>query len=120
MSLEQFLQLPEEEPALEYWDGEVTQKPWPNGPHSALQCGAGEQIGRLAGPGRPFRVFPGVRVTFAGASTVPSLVAFRRERVPRDPTAMSPRISRRRPTSPSRASRPGSRGPSYWRAAVGT
>ena len=26
MTLEQFLRLPEEEPALEYWDGEVTQK----------------------------------------------------------------------------------------------
>ena len=84
LTLEQFLRLPEEEPALEYWDGEVTQKVAPKGPHSAVQWGVGEQLLRAAGPGRPFRVFPEARITFSGVSTVPDLILYRRERVPRD------------------------------------
>lgn len=84
MTLEQFLRLPEEEPALEYWDGEVTQKVAPKGPHSALQYGLGEQISHLVGSGRPFRVFTEARITFSGVSTVPDLLIYRRERVPRD------------------------------------
>src|SRR3954470_7062976 len=84
LTLEQFLRLPEEEPALEYWDGEVTQKVSPKGPHSALQSGFLMIIARLTGPGRPFRVFPEARITFSGVSTVPDLVVYRRQRVPRD------------------------------------
>jgi Uma2 family endonuclease len=86
MTLEQFLRLPEEEPALEFWDGEVTQKVAPKGPHGALQYGLGEQISHLAGRGRPFRVFTEARITFSGVSTVSDLVIYRRERVPRDPS----------------------------------
>ncbi len=85
LTLEEFLRLPEAEPALEYWRGEVTQKVSPKGPHSALQYGFGEQISRAVGPGRPFRVFTEARVTFGGVSAVPGLIAYRRERVPRDP-----------------------------------
>ena len=36
MTLEEFLALPEEEPALEYADGEVTQKVSPNCWHGKL------------------------------------------------------------------------------------
>jgi Uma2 family endonuclease len=84
MTLEQFLQLPEEEPALEFWDGEVTQKVSPKGPHSALQAGFVEQVSQLVGRRRPFRVFTEARVTFSGISTVPDLVIYRRDRIPRD------------------------------------
>ena len=37
LTLEQFLKLPEEEPALEYVDGAATPKMSPKGPHGALQ-----------------------------------------------------------------------------------
>ena len=84
VTLEQFLKLPEAEPALEYWRGEVTQKVPPKGPHGAIQYGFGEWVRRLTGPAQPFRVFPETRVTFDGVSTVPDLVVYRRERVPRD------------------------------------
>src|SRR4051794_30397740 len=84
ITLEQFLRLPEEEPALEYWGGEVTQKVSPKGPHSALQAGVVEIIGRSTGPGRPFRVFTEARIAFSGVSTVPDLVVYQRQRVPRD------------------------------------
>src|SRR5687767_573151 len=84
MTLEQFLRLPEEEPALEYWDGEVTQKVAPKLPHGALQSGIVERVSHAAGRVRPFRAFTETRITFAGISTVPDLVVFRRERIPRD------------------------------------
>lgn len=84
MTLEEFLRLPEDEPALEYWHGEVTQKVAPKLPHGALQYGFAETLSRAVGPGRPFRAFTETRVTFTGVSTVPDLVVYRRERVPRD------------------------------------
>lgn len=86
LTLEEFLCLPEEEPALEYWRGEVAQKVSPKGPHGALQYGFGEMISLSAGFGRPFRIFTETRVTFGGVSAVPDLMVYRRERVPRDPS----------------------------------
>ena len=84
LTLEAFLRLPEQEPPLEYWHGEVTQKVPPMGPHGALQSGIVERISQTVGSGRPFRVFTETRVIFTGVSTVPDLVVYRRERVPRD------------------------------------
>ena len=66
LTLEQFLALPEEEPALEFWHGEVTQKVSPKGPHGAIQYGFGEFIHRGTGPRRPFRIFTETRITFDG------------------------------------------------------
>jgi len=37
ITLEKFLKLPETEPASEYIDGEIIQKPMPKGRHSRLQ-----------------------------------------------------------------------------------
>ncbi len=84
MTLEAFLRLPEAEPAYEFWHGEVTQKVPPKGPHGAMQYGFGRLIDEVAPLRRPVRVFTETRVTFAGESTVPDLVVYRRDRVPRD------------------------------------
>ena len=84
LTLEAFLRLPEQEPPLEFWHGEVTQKVPPMGPHGALQYAFGERISRAAEPGRPFRIFTETRLILTGVSTVPDLVVYRRERVPRD------------------------------------
>ena len=48
MSLEAFLELPEDEPALEYEDGVVTQKVPPQGKHASLQPWICELVNRLA------------------------------------------------------------------------
>jgi Uma2 family endonuclease len=48
-TLEQFLALPEEQPAREYEDGEVTQKASPKARHSALQRALADLLDR---PGR--------------------------------------------------------------------
>lgn len=84
LTLDEFLRFAEAEPPFEYWRGEVTQKVSPKGPHGALQYAFGERISRSAGPGRPFRVFTETPVTFRSTSVVPDLIAYRRERVPRN------------------------------------
>ena len=84
LTLEEFLRLPEQKPALEYWHGEVSQKVSPTGPHSALQGGFVLRLGNVATTGRLVRVFPEARITFAGQSLMPDLAVYRRDHVPRD------------------------------------
>jgi len=84
LTLEEFLRLPEEEPALEFADGEVTQKVSPQGQHSALQFGIAKIFDRFALPPKLARVFTELRTTFAGASRVPDVSVYRWDRVPLD------------------------------------
>jgi Uma2 family endonuclease len=79
LTLEEFLALPEEKPALEYIDGMVTQKMSPKAQHSALQMALAERLNRAGQP--KLRAFPELRVTFAGASRVPDISVFRVERM---------------------------------------
>jgi Uma2 family endonuclease len=83
LTLEEFLALPEEEPALEYFEGEVTQKVSPLGPHGRLQFKLSEFIGASAEPRKLAMVFTEIRGTFAGASRVPDIGVYRWERIPR-------------------------------------
>lgn len=83
-TLDEFLALPEQEPALEYLHGKVTQKVSPKGPHGALQYEIAERVNRFARPIKLARAFPETRVTFAGVSTVPNVVVYLWDRVPRD------------------------------------
>jgi Uma2 family endonuclease len=84
LTQEAFLRLPEQEPPLEYWHGEVTQKTPPMGPLRALQYGLGRRIDDDRRLRQLVRIFTETRVILTGVSTVPDLV-YRRERVPRDP-----------------------------------
>src|SRR5579864_1874767 len=71
LTLEEFLKLPEEEPALEFEDGAVTSKVWPKGRHSTLQAELIERLNQSGRPRKLARAFPELRVTFGGASFVP-------------------------------------------------
>lgn len=84
MTLEEFLKLPEEEPALEFEEGMVTQKVAPQGRHSALQFAVADYFNRQASPGKLARAFPELRATFAGRSVVPDVAVYLWERIPRD------------------------------------
>jgi Uma2 family endonuclease len=84
LTLEQFLQLPEEEPSLEFADGVVTQKVSPKGRHATLQGELIKQLDQAGLPGKLARAFPELRVTFGGASYVPDVSVFRRRRIPVD------------------------------------
>jgi Uma2 family endonuclease len=84
LSLEEFLKLPEEKPALEFLHGAVTQKVSPKFRHVALQ---GELLQRINGFGRPRRLAYAaveLRATFAGASVVPDVAVYLWDRIPRD------------------------------------
>jgi Uma2 family endonuclease len=87
LTLEQFLELPECKPALEYAaDGEVTEKVSPKGQHSRLQFKIAEWFNRQTEPRRLALALPELRTTYAGASYVPDVAIYRWERIPRTPT----------------------------------
>ncbi len=83
LTLEEFLALPEEKPALEYVDGMVTQKVAPLYEHSVLQRQLTLQLESQLAPRRLGHVLPELRVSFAGRSHVPDLCVYRRDRIPR-------------------------------------
>jgi Uma2 family endonuclease len=84
LTLEEFLRLPEQKPALEYTNGGVSQKVSPKGRHSAVQSELLERINAVARPAGMARALPELRATFGGASVVPDVSVFRKSRIPRD------------------------------------
>ncbi len=84
LTLEEFLALPEEKPALEYEDGEVMQKVAPKGRHSVLQTGIADLINRVARPRKLALALTELRSTYARLSRVPDVSVYRWERLPRD------------------------------------
>ncbi len=83
LTLEEFLKLPETEPASEYIDGRTIQKPMPQGEHSTLQ---GDLVSALNGtlkPPKVGRAYPELRCTFGGRSIVPDVSVFQWGRIPR-------------------------------------
>src|SRR5437764_10999383 len=84
MTLEAFLELTEEKPALEYINGRVTRKVPPQGKHSTLQPWLAESINRLARPQQLALAFTESRFTYAGQSCVPDVTVYRWDRIPTD------------------------------------
>src|SRR5207248_1678259 len=83
-TLEEFLQLVEEEPALEFADGAVSQKVSPKGKHSALQLELARRLDEAGRPNRVAHAFTELRTTFAGASRVTDVAVYRWDRIPVD------------------------------------
>ncbi len=88
LTLEEFLHLPEEEPALEFADGEVTQKVSPKGRHAFLQEGLAEILNAALRRKKRGRAVTELRTTFAGASYVPDVSVYRTDRIPTDAAGM--------------------------------
>lgn len=84
LTLEEFLKLPETKPASEYIDGEIIQKPMPQGKHSVIQGELVPAINGVVKPQRVARAFPELRCTFGGRSTVPDVAVFVWDRIPHD------------------------------------
>lgn len=82
-TLEEFLQLPESKPASEYIDGQIIQKPMPQGEHSAIQGEFVTTVNARTKPQKIARAFPELRCTFGGRSTVPDVSVFIWHRIPR-------------------------------------
>ncbi len=84
ITLEEFLQLPETEPASEYIDGQIIQKPMPQGKHSAIQTEFSTTVNVNLKPQQVARAFSELRCTFGGRSIIPDVSVFTWQRIPRD------------------------------------
>lgn len=84
ITLAEFLTLPETKPASEYINGEIIQKPMPQGKHSTIRGEMISTINSIVKPKRIARVFPELRCTFGGRSIVPDVSVFTWQRIPRD------------------------------------
>ena len=84
LRLEDFLKLPETEPAGEFIDGLIIQKPMPQGEHSVFQTELAPAINLVVKPQQIARAFTELRCTFGGRSTVPDISMFRWNRIPRN------------------------------------
>jgi Uma2 family endonuclease len=84
IDLETFLKLPETKPASEFIDGQVVQKPMPQGKHSTIQRDLVNAIDSKLKPGKIARAYPELRCTFGGRSIVPDVAVFTWEQIHRD------------------------------------
>jgi Uma2 family endonuclease len=81
-SLSEFLQLPETQPATEFINGELIQKPMPQGKHSRLQTKLCENINQRTEAAEIALTLPELRCTFGDRSILPDVAVFRWERIP--------------------------------------
>ena len=84
LSLDEFLKLPETKPASEFIDGQIIQKPMPQGKHSTVQSDLTSAINIILKPQHIARAYSELRCTFGGRSVVPDITIFTWERIPRD------------------------------------
>ncbi len=84
LTLAEFLQLPETKPASEYMDGQIIQKPMPQGKHSVIQGELVPAINGAVKPQRIARAFPELRCSFGDRSIVPDIAVFVWSRIPCD------------------------------------
>ncbi len=84
LTLEEFLKLPETKPAYEYIDGQIIQKPMPQGKHSRIQGKLVPAINVVVKPKKIACAFPELRCTFSDRSIVPDIAVFIWNRIPRD------------------------------------
>lgn len=82
ITLEEFLTLPETKPVSEYINGQVVQKPMPQGKHSKIQGKLVTAINQVVEEPHIALAFPELRCTFGGRSIVPDVSVFTWERIP--------------------------------------
>lgn len=82
ISLQEFLKLPETEPASEYINGEIIQKSMPKGRHSRLQSKLCAVINQFAEQQQIAYAFPELRCTFGDRSIVPDIAVFQWNHIP--------------------------------------
>jgi Uma2 family endonuclease len=81
ITLEEFLALPDTKPASEYIDGEIIQKPMPQGQHSIIQKKLLLTIDPILSDAGIAEAFPELRCTFGGRSIVPDVVVFEQAKI---------------------------------------
>lgn len=84
LTLEEFLRLPDTQPASEYVEGQISQKPMPQGEHSVIQAELIVAINAATKPAKVARAFPELRCVFGGRAIVPDVAVFQWESIPRN------------------------------------
>jgi Uma2 family endonuclease len=84
LTLAEFLALPETEPANEFIDGEILQKPMPKGKHSHLQLSLSLAINQVASKAKIAYAWPELRCSFGDRSIVPDVAMFEWGHIPFD------------------------------------
>jgi Uma2 family endonuclease len=82
ITLEEFLEQPETKPASEYIDGQIIQKPMPQGRHSIIQGKLSTEIELKLERQGIATAFPELRCTFGDRSTIPDIAVFENHRIP--------------------------------------
>jgi Uma2 family endonuclease len=82
ITLIEFLELPDTKPASEYIDGQIIQKPMPQGHHSIIQCKLSTELDITLERQGIATAFTELRCTFGGRSIVPDIAVFENLRVP--------------------------------------
>lgn len=85
ISLDEFLQMPETKPASEYINGQVYQKPMPQGQHSILRGSLIAAINEIAKPLKTGYSFIELLCIFGGNAIVPDIAFFERSNIPLQP-----------------------------------
>ncbi|PSB31418.1 Uma2 family endonuclease [Chlorogloea sp. CCALA 695] len=83
LTLDEFLQLQETEPASEYINGQIVPKPMPQGEHSAIQTELATAINAVTRPKQIARAFTELRCTFGSRSIIPDISVFTWQQIPR-------------------------------------
>jgi Uma2 family endonuclease len=83
LTLATFLEQPETEPASEFLNGKIIQKPMPQGEHSRLQFKLCAAVNQVAETQKIACAFPELRCVFGGDTIVPDIAVFRWGRIPR-------------------------------------
>ncbi|TAD80671.1 MAG: Uma2 family endonuclease [Oscillatoriales cyanobacterium] len=86
INLNQFLELPDTEPASEFIDGKIIQKPMPQGEHSTLQADLVAAINAVLKQRKIARAYTELRCTFGNRAIIPDLSVFQWDRIPRNAT----------------------------------
>ncbi|USR91911.1 Uma2 family endonuclease [Phormidium yuhuli AB48] len=84
LTLEEFLQSPETQPASEYNQGRVSQKPMPQGQHSTLQVDLTETINAATKRQKIARAYTEIRCIIGDRVIVPDIGVFTWDRIPTD------------------------------------
>jgi Uma2 family endonuclease len=84
LTLEEFLALPETKPYSEYINGQIIEKPMPQGKHSLIQLELASAINAITKRQKTALALPELRCTFAGRSIVPDIAVFSWARLPLD------------------------------------
>lgn len=84
LTLDEFLELPETQPASEFIAGRIYQKPMPQGKHSRLQLKLCTAVNQVVEEQQIALAFPELRCTFGDRSIVPDVTVFSWDRIPFD------------------------------------